>query len=641
MSSNQTSQIRRTQGPSTINASTKRGNRPTNGKNKSNSSGPASNWNPVGSSGGKWSSKQAGNSQDDDEDDEDMCLICAEKLSIIALSPCNHPTCHKCSLRQRSLYEKKQCLFCRSDIEDMIFTDDLKKSYNELNNGFKFEYKDEKLGIRFTSKAVMDQSMQLLKFTCPFGDLDKDFGSYKKLNEHLKNDHTRTLCMICAGQKKAFPSELEVMTTKQLKNHESRGDAKGGFKGHPLCGFCSAKRFYSDDELYKHMRLSHERCHICDQIDSSQPQYFKGYEDLFQHFRTSHHVCTVQTCLDAKFVVFRDELDLRAHIIKEHPHLTGDSRRAMTLIDNNPKKFRSEISTFSNPTRMIDVQQDHSNPANSRETKRKRMEQRARHYLSNSDPDYQSFVLINDLFNKNEITAQELYSKYEQLFKTHKNDVHLLIFDLSELYHSTSEKHKQLRAIYESIQSKKENAAKFKPLVSDAASAVNVVRGKWGQKGSTPVGGSNVKFTSLPPVSDPIFSSKVSYTGLKNNRSSTPTPVVKTGLSSKSSSSASLNYAKTGQSTTTVVAAQPTVTAIRSSTPTSFPKLQAPKQKRFVAPPISKPTIPDPTLWGKKEPSLSNLSTDSFDLNSVDQALPASGKKKKNKQKQLLFHIGV
>lgn len=588
------------------------------------------------------SRSKASDTHNDGSDDEagSVCLICAEKISIVALSPCNHPTCHKCSLRQRALYEKKQCLFCRSEVNDVIFTDDLTADYNELNSSFNFKFQEEKLGIRFTSEGVMNRSLELLKYKCSFGDTAKDFGSFKKLNEHLKHEHNRTLCMICANQKRAFPSELEVMTTKQLKVHETRGDPKTGFKGHPLCGFCPSKRFYSDDEFYKHMRLSHEKCHICDQLDPSQPQYFKCYDDLFQHFKAVHYVCTVQSCLDAKFVVFRDEFDLKAHIIKEHPGLMGDSRRAMTLIDNNPKKFRSEISTFTNPVRG--VQADSSGAGASKEMKRKRMEQRARHYLNESKQDFQSFLNLNDLFNKGEMTAQELFSQYQDLFQSHKADVHLLIYDLSELYYSTSDKHKQLRSIYDSVERKNQNSTMFKPLVADTTTAVNVVRGKWGAASkSGPVGGTSVKFTSLPPVSDSIFSSqKVSYTGLKNGRSSTSSPVVKTGLSSKSSSSVSLNYAKNNQQTNLpTVNSQPNVTAIKSSTVTEFPKLQAPK-KKFTAPPVKQPVIPSSSSWGR-QPNSSIMSSESLELNSLDGALPDTGRKKKGKQKQLLFHIGV
>ena len=656
MSSNQgistaSAPIRRAQGPSTSNRGRKRGNgnqnhHATTSGSTGNSSSVHPDWNPVTGSSNKWAgingnekSMGTGNGTDDD-DSSNVCLICAEKLHIIALSPCNHPTCHKCCLRQRALYEKKQCLFCRSEVEDIIFTDKIKETYEHLDKKAKLEFKNEKLGIRFTSKNVMNDAMNLLKYASPFGDANKDFGSFKKLNEFLRQEHNKTICMICAGHKKAFPGELKVMTVKQLKIHESRGDPKDGFKGHPMCGFCSGKRFYSDDELYKHMKLSHERCHICDQLDPSQPQYFKNYEDLFEHFKSAHYVCTVPSCLDAKFVVFSDELDLRAHIIKEHPHLAGDSRRAMTLIDNTSKKFRSQITTFSNPTRIIDAQNEESNSANSRDVKRRRMEQRARHYLGNSEPDFQSFLIINDLFNKNEISAQELQSKYEDLFKQHADDIQLLIYDLSELYHSTSDKHKRLRAIYEGIMKKKENAGKFKPLVADSSSSVNVVYGKWGKKSSSGVGGSNVKFTSLPAVSEPIFSSKASYTNLRKNGSSSPSsPVIRSGLTSNSSSSTSLNYAKKNQSppgsSTVVVNSQPNVTAIKSPNPTSFPKLQATK-KKFVAPPVKQTTIPNPSTWGKPQND-----NDSINLDSLDNALPASGSKKKSKQKQLLFHIGI
>ena len=38
--------------------------------------------------------------------EDEQCIICAERIKYAALTPCNHTTCHKCTFRQRSLYEK-------------------------------------------------------------------------------------------------------------------------------------------------------------------------------------------------------------------------------------------------------------------------------------------------------------------------------------------------------------------------------------------------------------------------------------------------------------------------------------------------------------------------------------------------------
>ena len=46
--------------------------------------------------------------------EDEQCIICAERIKYAALTPCNHTTCHKCTFRQRSLYERNTCLICRS-----------------------------------------------------------------------------------------------------------------------------------------------------------------------------------------------------------------------------------------------------------------------------------------------------------------------------------------------------------------------------------------------------------------------------------------------------------------------------------------------------------------------------------------------
>lgn len=47
------------------------------------------------------------------EDDGDVCFICATKVDHTSIAPCNHHTCHTCSLRLRALYKTKACAHCR------------------------------------------------------------------------------------------------------------------------------------------------------------------------------------------------------------------------------------------------------------------------------------------------------------------------------------------------------------------------------------------------------------------------------------------------------------------------------------------------------------------------------------------------
>lgn len=60
--------------------------------------------------------KSSGNDAEQEEsveDDVEVCFICASPIDHIAIAPCNHQTCHICSLRLRALYKTRACAHCR------------------------------------------------------------------------------------------------------------------------------------------------------------------------------------------------------------------------------------------------------------------------------------------------------------------------------------------------------------------------------------------------------------------------------------------------------------------------------------------------------------------------------------------------
>lgn len=46
-------------------------------------------------------------------EESEVCFICASPIEHIAIAPCNHQTCHICSLRLRALYKTRACAHCR------------------------------------------------------------------------------------------------------------------------------------------------------------------------------------------------------------------------------------------------------------------------------------------------------------------------------------------------------------------------------------------------------------------------------------------------------------------------------------------------------------------------------------------------
>ncbi|EJS42255.1 YDR266C [Saccharomyces arboricola H-6] len=592
---------------------------------------------------------KSSSTEDDSGEENELCVICARKLLYASLTPCHHKTCHTCAFRQRALYEKRTCLICRTENEEVTFTEHIDSDISDLQN---FYEKSEKYGINFTSEEVASATLNSLKFFCPLSEDEQaiDFGSFKKYNEHLKTEHNKMICLICATHKHAFPSELEIFTQNQLRNHQSRGNSEG-FKGHPMCAFCSGKRFYSDDELYVHMRNQHEKCHICDKINPSSPQYFKDYDQLFSHFRHSHYVCTVQSCLDNKFVVFKDELELQAHILQEHGN----------ILKGKPKFFQSELSTFiSAPSRVVRERDDYDLPsmsslpgsasgsrtnvrsASSPEESRLRLVERAKYYLENSKEDFDKFASYNEDYARGYLNAEKLLELYKSLFTKPNADVYLLVHNLAETFPKNSSKYNNLNAIYEQREQTLARQTSLPSLSSDTSLSMSIARGHWGGtndpgSGGAALGVRNIK--NLPTLKTPTASydpfattiKKQTLKSVRGTKKTTSQPIVyrasnnavafsPTYLESKknSSSSSSLNNSKD---------------KLKSL---NLPQLPPPKPKVQI-PGLNRPQVADPKRWGKKSNTESvSVHDDLRELN-----ISSGGNKKKGKQKQLLFHIGV
>lgn len=272
-------------------------------------------------------------------EDSEVCFICASPIVHIAIAPCNHQTCHICSLRLRALYKTRACAHCRTESPYVIFTDSPDKRYEEFSDD-EFMKIDSNLGIKYEKPEIFEDTILLLRYNCPDHDCDAACLGWPDLHRHVKSKHGKTMCDLCTRNKKVFTHEHELFTFGELRKHERHGDDRpgdidqSGFRGHPECGFCR-KRFYGDDELYTHCREAHERCHICDRRNGGRnPQYYLNYQELEKHFAAEHFVCLDAECQANKTNVFESEMDLKAHQLSEHPNgLSKDARRDARLIN--------------------------------------------------------------------------------------------------------------------------------------------------------------------------------------------------------------------------------------------------------------------------------------------------------------------
>lgn len=290
---------------------------------------------------------KAGLQSEDEDPDAEVCFICASTVQHTAVAPCNHRTCHICSIRMRALYKTRACAHCRTESSHVILMDSPEKNYEDFAETVFFK-SDDNLGIHFENQGSFDDTRLLLQYNCPDSECDVACLGWPDLHRHVKTAHGKVMCDLCTRNKKVFTHEHELFTFAELRKHQKFGDDnpgaidQSGFKGHPECGFCR-ERFYGDDELYAHCRDKHERCHICDRQDGSRKQqYYVNYDSLEVHFRKDHFLCPDRECLEKKFVVFDSEMDLKGHQIETHPNgLTKDALRDARRVDMSGFQFRA------------------------------------------------------------------------------------------------------------------------------------------------------------------------------------------------------------------------------------------------------------------------------------------------------------
>ncbi|KAJ1650560.1 hypothetical protein IWQ61_008667 [Dispira simplex] len=254
--------------------------------------------------------------QADVTDEKDLCFICAHKVQYAAFGPCDHPTCHVCSLRLRALYKNKACPYCKTELDRMVFVKPPAQPFAQYQLD-QFPFHDESLGIAFETKEIHNRTRDLLARRCQWrGCTYEASEGWNDLRRHVSEEHGMHLCDLCVRFKKAFAHEHRLFTKPHLTAHYRKGD-KAGFPGHPNCDFCQ-HAFYDNDHLYEHCRDRHEQCHICLRNGTGRHQYYRNYNALEQHFRKEHFLCPKPNCLEKKFVVFESDIDLQAHMLEEH-----------------------------------------------------------------------------------------------------------------------------------------------------------------------------------------------------------------------------------------------------------------------------------------------------------------------------------
>ena len=114
-----------------------------------------------------------------------------------------------CALRLRALYKKLECTFCKvsfvfamSPTHDgrsgqepqstVIFTTSPDADFASYTPDA-IPYKDAKLAIFFETEEMMEETLVLLRFTCPEGECDYTASGWGDLKLHTRGMHGKTL----------------------------------------------------------------------------------------------------------------------------------------------------------------------------------------------------------------------------------------------------------------------------------------------------------------------------------------------------------------------------------------------------------------------------------------------------------------
>lgn len=277
------------------------------------------------------------------------CQVCYADLKHPGVTPCGHnEVCGTCHLRLRHLHSDKKCPMCKQEnqqvivdrFEDMKTFDEYPLWGDELGSGFTFR---DDVGMFFPTKYYENEVLSLFGHHCGvcynYDGITPDVNIYDEadkrkqqqgkkskgpatairgLQDHLRNKHRVTLCELCVDNKRDFVARLPRFSPSQLKTHMSKGDGNdSGFRGHPVCEFCRPKRFYDLTFLHMHLQKDHYKCHVCEKQGLAN-QYFRDYRALEKHFDLKHFLCKDVQCIAARFMVFENDIDMRAHELSVH-----------------------------------------------------------------------------------------------------------------------------------------------------------------------------------------------------------------------------------------------------------------------------------------------------------------------------------
>lgn len=269
--------------------------------------------------------------------------------------------------------------------------------------------------------------------------------------------------------------------------------------------------------------------------------------------------------------------------------------RTPTSSNNNSSTQLASVARFHSQTPPVD---------NSREVIQRRLEERARMYLSYDVTRFERFKEVNQKFKNDSVNAKVVIFEYSQIFDVDPSEVELLVQDHVKLFKNLPAKAKSLTQAFSEWKGKQKKAPAAAP--------------------SSSLGVSSTWANNRP----------------KNSKSLTSTGDAFPSLPSRSTSSAPSASAGSGPSSSSETNNKPSVSSVASgvrkmnvkSTPLrkeDFPSLPTSSQPKK-PPPVRPAVVHNPSNWGR-----------SSEQEQYEDEPRQEFQKKGNKgKKKVLYHIG-
>lgn len=228
-------------------------------------------------------------------------------------------------MRIRMLCNQLDCPFCRTRLDRVVYSSDPSAVYEDAIRTP--HALPPSLGAVAADERAADEVARVLELRCCVCSA-APFARIALLRDHLAQAHELTFCPVCLGGRRVFVSEQRVYARSELQAHYRGTVAEDvpGLAVHPVCTFCR-QRLFDDDAMLEHLYVQHEQCSACRQL--GRPLVFMpNYDRLLEHFRAEHFLCEDAACLADRYIVFANELDLRAHQLARHADADGRVRRS-------------------------------------------------------------------------------------------------------------------------------------------------------------------------------------------------------------------------------------------------------------------------------------------------------------------------